>query len=1033
MTDHDHTTSTPEHAIAIVGIAGRFPGAPDLASYWDVLRTGRVCVRVFDREALREAGVPDAVAGAPGYVPARAILDDADCFDAQLFGMTPAEAELMDPQFRQFLECSQAALEDAAIVSGRGQRIGVFGGVGAGAYMLHLLRDPSLGDPLALFRALIHNEKDYLTTFASYKLDLRGPAVTVQSACSTALVAVHLACQSLLSGECDAALAGGSSISFPQNAGYRYETGGFLSPDGLCRPFDADGRGTVEGNGVGVAVLRRLEDALADGDPIRAVILGSAVNNDGAGRVGFTAPGVDGQIRVLAEALAMAGVDPHEVDFIETHGTGTQLGDPIEVAALGRVYGSRSRSPALLGAVKANIGHLGPAAGIAGLCKVVLALQHAEIPPTPHFRRANPVADLAAGPFEVPTAPTAWPERAHRRRAAISAFGIGGTNAHLVLEEAPPLPPPAATGPCALVWSALDDARADEATGRLADHLERHPELALGDVAFTLQTGRRAYRHRRALVVAPDDALAQLRDPRRIRRGVAGERPRVAFLFAGLGDQYPGMARALDRDEPVFSGALDRCARGFSDHLGIDLRAALYPPDEPARAPALDLRRMLGRAPEPDTAPALRNTRLAQAAVFGVGYALAQLMIHRGVAPDAVIGHSLGEYLAAHVAGVMTLDEAIALVAARARLLGDLAPGAMLTVALGEAEVARYLEPGVSLSAVNAPEACTLAGEPAAIERVHGRLREAGVAARPLPADRAFHSWMMDPAVPETVRLAGRMALRAPRIPCISNVTGEWLTAGEAVDPAYWGRHLRLPVRFAAGAATLCAGQPPLLVEIGAGQALGSFVRQAGLPTAGVVATLKAHYEHDDGRQALEAVTAAWLAGVDVAWPSLHLAGRRRVSLPAYPFAKTRHIRHVEPGASWPPGPAPAARPADQLAGPLPGTVTDAAPGSVAGAPRPAARAAPTNPVEEELVRIWRELLRVPELGIDDNFFELGGQSLVGVQLLSRIQQTWGVELPLRALFSGPTIAQLALAIEEALVAEIEGEAIEDHQPPDPP
>jgi len=437
----------------------------------------------------------------------------------------------------------------------------------------------------------------------------------------------------------------------------------------------------------------------------------------------------------------------------------------------------------------------------------------------------------------------------------------------------------------------------------------------------------------------------------------APDRPRVAFMFAGLGDQYAGMARALDRDQPVFRDAIDRCARGFARHLGVDLRAALYPPVAAAPSAKLDLRAMLGRAPGNDTgndAPAMRNTRIAQAAVFSVGYALAQMLIAHGLAPDAVIGHSLGEYVAAHVAGILELDDAIALVAARARVLGDLAPGAMLTVALGEADVAAYLEPGVSLAAVNAPEACTLSGEPDAIARVRARLDAAGIAARPLPADRAFHSWMMESALPEIVRMIGQLPLRAPAIPCISNVTGAWMTDAEAVDPAYWGRHLREAVRFADGARTLCR-EPMVLVELGAGQALGSFVRQAGLATLAIVPTLRAHYEADDGRLALEAITAA------------HQVAR----------------------------PAPAVEP-------------------------PPVPVAPTNEVEAQLVDLWCDLLRRQRVGIHDNFFELGGQSLVGVQMLSRIGQRWGVRLTLRALFADPTVAGLALAIEDALITELE-------------
>ncbi|HEX2645529.1 MAG TPA: type I polyketide synthase, partial [Thermoanaerobaculia bacterium] len=577
--------------IAIIGMAGRFPRSRDLAELWRNLREGRDCISRFADSEIETAVSPETLRN-PAYVKARGVLEEVDLFDARFFDLAPRQAELMDPQHRLFLEHAHQALEDAGHDPERFPGpIGVFGGVTLSTYFLHhLATNPELLESIGGYQAALGTDRDYLTTFVSYKLNLRGPSFDVQTACSTSLVATVLACQSLLAYQCDLALAGGVSIKLPQKSGYFYTPGGLDSSDGYCRAFDARADGSVYGSGVGVVALRRLEDALADGDPIRAVILGSAINNDGAARVGFTAPGVDGQAEAIATAQALAGVDPESIGYVECHGTGTALGDPIEVAALTKAFqggenGAKRKGFCALGSIKTNVGHCSAAAGVAGLMKAVLALENRQIPPSLHFERPNPVIDFASGPFYVNAALADWPAAvddtaAGPRRAGVSSFGLGGTNAHAVLQEAPEPEPTTPSRPWQLLLlSAKSEAALEAMTDRLAAHLEEQPEQDLADVASTLQTGRRIFPYRRALVCRETGEarrwLAE-RDGRRLLGSYLepGNRP-VAFLLPGVGDHYPGMARGLYGAEPVFREELDSCADLFQPLLGVDLREVI--------------------------------------------------------------------------------------------------------------------------------------------------------------------------------------------------------------------------------------------------------------------------------------------------------------------------------------------------------------------------------------------------------------------------------------------------------------------------
>ncbi|GAA4785444.1 SDR family NAD(P)-dependent oxidoreductase [Streptomyces ziwulingensis] len=925
--------------IAVIGLSCRFPGAPDAAAFWRNLSSGTESITVFTPEELKAAGVPQEQIDDPDYVPAQGVLEGADLFDAEFFGFNPKEAGLLDPQHRVLLECAWAALEDAGYdpksVPGP---VGVYAGSYYGSYLAQLATDADPTDAAEEFARNLANEKDYLATRIAYKFGLVGPALTVQTACSTSLVAVHLACQALLSGDCDTALAGGATVRARQ-AGYVFQPGGIFSSDGHCRPFDAAAQGTVASNGAGLVVLKRLEDALADGDPIRAVIKGSAVGNDGAERVGFTAPGAAGQARIIAAALETAGTDPATVGYVETHGSGTPVGDPIEIEALTRVFrrGGAALGGCAIGAVKGNIGHTHVASGIAGLIKTVLALQHRQLPPSLHFDKPNPDIDFDATPFYVNTRLAPWRDDRGPRRAGVSSFGMGGTGAHVILEEASsytaPGPSPAATAattgastgattgaapasdadrPQLLVLSARTAAALDEATDRLAERLETAAELPLPAVAHTLQSGRRVFPHRRFLVAdgLPQAAAAlRARDPRGVRGGHhEGPAPEVAFLLPGLGEQRPGMGRELYDRQPVFRAAVDRCAEILRPHLGLDLRTLIHPAPEPATTAGgrPDLRRLLGRGTSGSGAPRtdLDRTLYAQPAVFVLEYALGLLWQSWGVRPAALIGYSIGEYAAACLAGVLSLEDALALVASRARLIEELPAGAMLAVPLSERRVRSLLDEGLSLAAVNGAELCVVAGQSERIDALAERLASEDVAVRALRTSHAFHSHMMEPVVERFTELVAGVPLAPPRIPYVSNVTGDWITPEQATDPVFWGRHLRHPVRFADGVARLWGDAGRLLLEIGPGQSLSSLALQArpagqdGDRRPPAFASLPGEYDRQREEGFLLATAGKlWSAGVGLDWPALRgsdAGAGPRVSLPSYPFERRRHW--IDPG-----------------------------------------------------------------------------------------------------------------------------------------
>jgi len=890
MTDFDSSDSQvhPTNAIAIVGISGRFPGARNLAQFWSNLEHGVESITRFGESDLEDSFSRE-VRSAPNFVKARPILEDVDLFDAEFFGMYAREAELTDPQHRVFLECAWEALENAGCDPGnyRGS-IGVFAGCSINTYFLQhvcgdrrTLEEFTSSYQVGCYPMLLGAGLDFLATRVSYKLDLKGPSIDLQSACSTSLLAVAQACQSLLLYQSDMALAGGVSITFPQKRGYLHQDGGMVCADGTCRPFDAKATGTIFGSGVGVVALKRLEDALADGDHIYAVIRGCGVNNDGATKVGFTAPSVEGQAAAIEMAHANAGVDARSISYVECHGTATPLGDPIEVAALTKAFraSSQERQFCGLGSVKSNIGHLDAAAGVVGLIKTALSLERELIPASLHFESPNPQIDFASTPFYVSSKPMAWPRGEEPRRAGVSAFGVGGTNVHVVLEEAPAATESSAAAKTCelLVVSARTESALAAARTNLAAWLREHPEIPLRDVAYSLQVGRRAFDHR-AFVVGRDsaDAAAKLVAPTpAANRGRAGgQRAAVAFMFPGQGAQYPDMARDLYADEPEFRRQFDHCAEICKPVLGESLSALVYP-----------------SAGSPDAARQLMATRVAQPAIFAVEYALAKLWMSWGIQPVAMIGHSVGELVAAVLADVMSLEDALPLVALRGRLMQDLPGGSMLAVRLAERELRSLLAEELAIAAVNGPALSVASGSHEAVRSLEQDLEARGVMSRRLHTSHAFHSSMVEPIVGPLRQRLSELPLSAPKLPYVSCVTGTWIEDTQATSPDYWARHARETVRFADGIAAIVGRNPaPILLEVGPGNVLSALALQTlqGKEIPVVTSLQDSAREMSDRECMLAALGRLWAHGVEPKWTSLRAPPSRRVPLPTYPFERKR-------------------------------------------------------------------------------------------------------------------------------------------------
>ncbi|MBX3014465.1 MAG: acyltransferase domain-containing protein [Caldilineaceae bacterium] len=999
--------------IAIIGLAGRFPQAPDLEAFWTLLQAGREAVHTFTDEELLAAGVAPTVLAHPDYVKAGTIVPGVDQFDANFFKMSALDAKVADPQQRLFMECVWQAIEDAGYPPEKTTaRIGLYAGVGENSYQRHYLEPnrPMLLTTVGEYRLAMLNSADFLATHTAYKLNLTGPALTVQTACSTSLVAVHMACQSLLNFECDLALAGGVSIFLPQGQGYLYQEGMILSPDGHCRAFDAQAQGTTGGGGVGVVMLKRLDEALADGDTIHAVILGSAINNDGADKIGFTAPSISGQSAVISEALAAAGVHPAEISYIEAHGTGTPLGDPIEVQALTQAFHAQTdqRGYCAIGSVKTNIGHADVAAGIAGLIKTVLALKHRQLPPSLHFMTPNPQINFADSPFFVNDRLRDWVVNDNARRCAgVSAFGIGGTNAHVIVAEAPLSAPGqqhdnAAHQPWQLLrLSAKSPAALEQATHQLGHALCSRPELALADVAYTLHVGRQDFAYRQ-IVVSPDRHAAALQlasaEPQQVfHRQTPGSAPTLVWMFPGGGAQYPNMGRSLYEAKSSaalapYRAAVDRCLEFLRARFQLDLRPMLFP-----RADQLAVAHEL-----------LEKPSLAYPALFTTEYALAQLWLAWGIEPAAMIGHSMGEYTAACLAGVFSLEDALSIVTWRGQLYETMPPGAMISVYLSAADLQPRLTGGLAIAAINKANLCTVSGPVAAIERLSEELTQAAITWQRVKIAFAGHSPMQEAILPEFRQRLQQVRFAPPTRPFISNVTGTWIRPEEAMTPEYWVRHLRQTVRFAAGVAEL--GQEPqrIFLEVGPGQTLQPLVQsQPARPTNHQAYTSLRHPKAtvSDLQHLWQTVGHLWLNGIDVEPTRFYAhANHHRVPLPTYPFERQRY---------WVDAP----RPAQSATIPWVANAREEAAkqGTVvvlptSNTPHPQR---PLSPLEAEIAALWSQSLGITALGPEADFFALGGDSLLATQMAVRLRTQFNLPLDTHSLLQAPTLGQLAMLIAE--------------------
>jgi acyl transferase domain-containing protein/acetylornithine/succinyldiaminopimelate/putrescine aminotransferase len=872
------------NGVAIIGMVGRFPGAANVDEFWQNLCAGVESTTFFSDDRL-DPSIDETLRQDPNYVKARGIIEGAETFDAAFFGIQPREAEIMDPQARVFLELAQEALENAGYTPEFFDGlIGLYAGSGQNTYFeRHICGRSEIIDRLGAFQTMLANEKDFVTTRTSYKLSLTGPSISINTACSTSLVAVIQAFQGLTNYQCDLALAGGISITTPQNSGYLYQEGGMLSPDGRCRPFDAKAQGTMFNSGAGLVVLKRLEDAINDGDCIYAVIRGVGLNNDGAGKVSFTAPSVTGQSEAIMMAQAYAGFDPETITYIETHGTATPLGDPIEVEALTQAFRAQTEAKQFcaIGSLKSNVGHLVAAAGVAGLIKTALALKYKKIPPSLNYEKPNPEIDFANSPFYVNTKLADWETGETFRRGGVSSFGVGGTNAHIILEEAPEIERSSSSRPKQLLLlSAKTNTALDKATNNLKKYLQKQPESNLADVAFTLQQGRKAFNYRRFLVCSDTiEAIQKLEslDPAQIITRQAEIRdPSVVFMFPGQGSQYVNMGKNLYDSEPVFRATIDRCAESLKPWLGLDLRQIMYPTDG-----------------DTETAQAsLRQTIYTQPALFTIEYALSQLWQSWGIKPTATIGHSIGEFVGACLAGIFSLEDALKLVATRAKMMWELPSGSMLSVRLPASAVEKRLSEELAIASINGPSLCVVSGPTEAVAALQQQLEAEEIVCRHLHTSHAFHSPMMEPIVAPFAEVVKKIKLSPPQIPFVSTVTADWITDEEACDPLYWANHMRATVRFSEGIQTLWQQSDRVLLEVGPRTTTATLARQqVKNPKQQIaISSLGSSTENNaEWTAILAAIGQLWLAGVCFDWRSFYAReNRHRLALPTYPFERQR-------------------------------------------------------------------------------------------------------------------------------------------------
>lgn len=975
---------SPHPEIAIIGMSGRFPGAESVEQLWANLLAKKNAITTWSVEEI-DPSIPDEVKNDPDYVKARGVIADADKFDAGFFGVNPRVAALMDPQQRVFLETAWAALEDAAYDPSRFPGlIGVYAGMGNNTYFTrNVIGHPELIEQVGDFQVMTGNEKDYIATRLAFEFDLRGPALSIHTACSTSLVAIAQASKALRDGECDMALAGGIAITAPINSGITYNEGGMYSPDGSTRAFDAEGKGTSFSDGVGIIVLKRLDDAIRDGDHIYATVKGSALNNDGSGKASFTAPSVRGQAEVIAMAQADAGVRPEDIGYVEAHGTATPLGDPIEVEALTLAFRGNDNRPApaktcVLGSVKSNIGHLTAAAGAAGVIKTALALKEGVIPANVGYSTPNPAINFADGPFRVADANIDWPRGGKPRLAGVSSFGVGGTNAHVILGEAPVREASSeGRGQQLFLLSAKSKASLDAMTGNLRDWLGRNPEASLADAAYTLMVGRRSFKHRRLITGNSHQDLVHAidnKDPNAIStRELHEAAPGVVFMFPGQGSQYVGMGRDLYASEPVFAETFDRCCALFTKELGTDLKAIIFPE----------------AGKEEEAAGQLKQTIYTQASLFTIHYSLAQLWIHWGIRPQAMIGHSIGEFAAACLAGVFSLEDAVMLVANRGRMMQELPTGSMLSIRAAEEDVLPRLPEGCSIAANNGPQLCVASGPTAAITALQVALEADGIQAKLLVTSHAFHSPMMEPMVEAYRKVVESVALNTPRIPIISTVTASWMKDEEATSAAYWSSHVRATVRFAQAVKFAWEENDSVMLEVGPRTTATTLARQQSKDPKRHVAVSSMGSGSGNGIEMtalLRAVGGLWQSGIEIDHGKFfERETRHRIPMPTYAFERVRHW--VEPVALV--GARSSAAAPERALAAVPATTTDAG--------------AALSPKEELITQIKVLLeessgLELAEASNEDTFLEMGLDSLFLTQVATSLSKKFGVKVSFRQL-----------------------------------
>jgi len=878
--------------VAVIGMNGRFPGARNLEEFWENLKNGVESISFFSDEELESMGVPRKTLEQPHFVKAKGLMDEVEFFDPWFFNFTPAEAEVMDPQMRIFYECVWELLEIAGYNPGTYDgSIGLYAGASNNRWWEMKAFYSDKTELLGAF-ALDHLiDRDFLSTRLAHRLNLKGPAITLKTACSTALVAVDLACRGLLTGQCDIAIAGGVSYIYLLNPGYFYKEGMIKSPDGHCRAFDEEARGVVFSDGMGAVALKRLKDAIADRDTILSVIKATAANNDGARKSAYEAPSAEGQAHVIRMAHHIAGVDPETITYIEAHGTGTIIGDPIEIEGLKKAFNTDKKGFCAIGSVKSNVGHTDTAAGITGFIKVVLSLQHRLIPPSINFKKSNPKIDFENSPFYVNSRLSEWKTSGYPYlRAGLSSFGVGGTNVHVVLEEAPEPPQTSPGRPWQMIMlSGRTETALKKATGNLAAYLKENPGINLADAAYTLQTGRKAFRLRRMLISsgtedtirllqAADDASSP--DFGSTFTAVSRDKNRLVFMFSGQGAQYVNMGLDLYKTEPVFREEMDRCFEILNGLLDYDIKKILYPGEMDNRS----------YKSNKSYIPEINQTEITQPVLFMFEYALAKLLVHWGIKPYAMIGHSIGEYVAACLSGVFSLQDGLRLVAARGKLMQQMPAGSMLSVSLPEEELIPLLEQHnqLALAAVNSSSLCVVSGPHHAIDLFENQCENSGYNCRRLHTSHAFHSAMMGPVVEQFTAVVGEIPLNNPKLPYISNLIGKWITVEDAVSPQYWAKHLRSTVRFGDGLTELLKDPAVVFIEVGPGRSLAAFVRKhTHKKPEHIILNLVKHPNENcpDDNYMLNNIGQLWLYGITPDWKAFYRdEQRQRIPLPTYPF-----------------------------------------------------------------------------------------------------------------------------------------------------